>query len=568
MSTQKILAPEHLVSDDTVRDLALVNPYMSAVENIKRGIRSARPDLATGEQATRVSMCRRSILKFAKTYLPNHFDMPFGEHHVDLARAIEAEDSPDEIEARLRAGITREGKRIARIEPREHGKSTFMLVAVPLWWLAYKLKYFIVLFGATEDAVTAHFADLQERIDPSINPDSLLLQDFPHLAPMIDFKGQFVSWTDTKIRLLSGATIVCRGITAKFRGMKEGGRRPDAMVLDDPQDEEDVLTFYRREKLNRRFRKTIMNLGGRECDIIAEGNLMHKESLLAQLVKDRRVWDGKLYKAENLPPKAEEAEFRIGNSKSDGSPLWPEGWTTERLRRKKLEIGRHYAIEFLNEDRGDEEKIYNTGRFMRFDRRQLKLSGFRVIAFWDAATGKKESKDPDFASIAVVATRMLNGKQYRAWLRAIKYPVDEERARMYDEAPQRFYFVLDCFLKRCPAQVQIDAAIDLLERYPITRLFFEDNGAWSILVPEIQARAKERGVAVPLKQFSQSKNKPQRIMNAEPVIHHRTFFAKQLHPLVLAQFGDFPLGHDDAPDSIIAVIEQFEKTGRRVMGFV
>jgi len=385
---------------------------------------------------------------------------------------------------------------------------------------------------------------------------------------MIDFKGQFVSWTDSRIRLVSGATVVCKGITAKFRGMKEGGRRPDALVLDDPQDEDDILTYYRREKVNRRFRKTIMNLGGRECDIIAEGNLMHKESLLSQLVKDHRVWDGKLYKAENLPPKAEEAMFKIGNLKQDGQPLWPEGWTMERLARKKLEIGRHYAIEFLNEDRGDEEKIYNTGAFMRFDRRQLKLSGFRLVAFWDGATGKKEAKDPDFASIAVVATRTLTGKQYGAWLNAIKVPVDPERVRMYNDSPQRFYFVLDCFLKRCTPQIQIDAALDLLERYPIETLYFEDNGAWSILVPEIKSRAAERGVSVPLKQFNQSKNKAQRIMNAEPVIHNRTFFAKQLHPLVLAQFGDFPLGHDDAPDSIIAVVEQFEKTGRRIMGFV
>lgn len=550
------------------RDIILDNPFQSAVENLKRGIRSAKPEMATGSQAERIARGRRSIEYFAKTYLPNHFNLEFGEHHHDLCQMIEAQDTPEEIEARAKAGIYREGKRIARIEPRGHGKSTFMLIAVPLWWLAYKLKYFVVLFGATEPAVISHFADLQELIDPSINPDSLLLQDFPHLAPLADFKNQFVAWTDVKIRLLSGATVVCRGIMSKFRGMKEGGRRPDAMILDDPQDEEDVLTFYRREKTIRRFKKTIMNLGSQECDIIVEGNLMHQESLLANLIRDRRVWDGKLYKAENLPPKAEDAMYVLGNSKHDGSPLWPQRWSMKLLHQKKLEIGRDYAIEFLNEDRGDDERIYNTNMFMRFDRRQLKLKGFRILAYWDPATGKKEAKNPDFASIAVVATRMLNGKQYDAWLKAIDLKVDPERVRIYNESPQRFYWVLDCFLKRCKMKDQIDAAIDLCISYPIEKVYYEDNGAWSIALPDIQARAEERRVNVRVFPFPQTQNKPQRIMNAEPAIHTRTFFSKQLPPLVIAQFGDFPLGHDDAPDTIVGIIDQFERFGKKVIGFI
>jgi len=550
-----------------VRDIAQVNPFASAVENMRRGMRTTRPELATGEQAERIAKGRRSIEFFAQTYLSKYFSSPFGEHHHDLCDVVLAQDSPEEVEARKKAGLNRDGKRVARIEPREHGKSTLMLVAVPLWWLAYQMKKCIVLFGATEDAVTAHFSDLQEQVDPSINGDSLLLQDFPHLQPMIDFKGQFVAWTDNKIRLMSGATVVCRGITSKFRGLKEGGFRPDAMILDDPQDEEDVLTYYRREKINRRFRKTIMNLGGEECDIIAEGNLMHKESLLANLVKDRKVWDGKLYKAENLPPKIEEAMFPLGNTKQDGSPLWSAHWSKARLRKKKLEIGRHYEIEFLNEDRGDTERIYNTSNFMMFDRRQLLLKGFRVVSFWDAATGKKEARDPDFAAISVIATRMLNGKQYAAWLKAINIEPDPERVRMYDENPARFYWVLDCFMKRCAPRKQTDGAIDLMLKYPIDTMHFEDNGAWSVMIPEIKSRANERGVKIPLKTFTQSKNKTQRIMNAEPVITDRTFFATQLNPLLVAQFGDFPLGHDDGPDSVVALIEQFEKTGRRVMGF-
>ena len=567
MADSKTFFPEDLIQSPD-RDLALVNPYLSAIDNIRRGIRATRPDMAVGSQAERISAGRRSIEFFCQTYLSRHFNLPFGEHLRDLCAAIEAEDTPEEIQQREKAGLRRDGKRIARIEPREHGKSTLMLIGVPLWWMAYKLKYFIALFGSTDEAISKHFSDLQEQLDPTINPDSLLLQDFPHLVPLIDFKGQFVGWTDKRIRLSSSATVIARGVTGRIRGIKEGGRRPDAIVLDDPQDEEDVLTHYRREKIFIRFRKTIMSLGDDQCDIIVEGNLLHKESLISRLVQQKRVWDGKLYKAENLPWKEEDSVFTIGNTKSDGLPLWPARWSVDRLQKRKNEIGREYAIEFLNEDRGDEERIYNTGAFMRFDRRQLNLKGFRITGFWDPATGKTEAKNPDFAAIAVVATRMLTGDQYAAWLKAIKIKVDSERVRLYNESPQRFYWVLDCFLRRCPVKTQTNVAIDFFERYPIEKMYFEDNGAWSTLLPEIERRSDERAVATRVIGFPQTHNKVQRIMQAESVIHDRTFFAKQLSPLVLAQFGDFPLGHDDSPDAIIGIIERFEKTGRKVIGFV
>ena len=550
------------------RDLAMVDPYLSAIENIRRGIRSTRPDMAVGSQAVRITKARNSIEFFAKTYLPNHFNLEFGEHLRDLCAAIEAGDTAEEIQQRERAGVRRDGKRIARVEPRDHGKSTLMLVAVPLWWLSFKLKNFIALFGSTDQAIGKHFSDLQEQLDLSINPDSLLLQDYPHLIPLKDFKGQLSGWTDSRIRLSTGATVVSRGLTGRVRGIKEGGRRPDAIILDDPQDEEDVLTHYRREKVFIRFRKTIMSLGDDQCDIIVEGNLLHKESLVSRLIRQKKVWDGKLYKAENLPWKEEDAEYVLGNTKSDGSPLWPERWPMERLRKRKLEIGREYAIEFLNEDRGDEDRIYNTGAFMRFDRRQLNLKGFRITGFWDPATGNTESRNPDFAAISVVATRMLTGDQYGTWLKAINIKVDMERVRLYNESPQRFYWVLDCFLRRCPTKIQTDAAIDFFEQYPIEKMYFEDNGAWSILLPQIESRSNERGVKTRIIGFPQTHNKTQRIMQAESVIHDRTFFAKQISPLVLAQFGDFPLGHDDAPDSIIGTIEKFEKLGRKVIGFV
>ncbi len=103
-----------------------------------------------------------------------------------------------------------------------------------------------------------------------------------------------------------------------------------------------MLTQYQRKKASRRFHKTVLNLGGEECDVFVEGNLMHRESLLAELLKNTEVWDGKLYKAENVPHRPGD-QFPVGNTKEDGSPLWPERWPAQRLAARRTPIDRASA---------------------------------------------------------------------------------------------------------------------------------------------------------------------------------------------------------------------------------
>jgi len=532
-----------------------------AVQGLKRGRVSVR-------QRKRIDRCR-DFEEFCKEYLPHHFTKPFGEHHHDLISLIEC-------------GAVNRRLRVVRAEPREFGKSTFMIVAAPLYWLAYRLKWYIVLFGSTHDAIFPHYSALQDELEPNTqvvpgetgvkSSNEKLLSDFPHLRPMLDFKGQFISWTDYRMRLVSGATVECRGIMSKFRGLKMKQYRPDAMIIDDPQDEEDVATFFRREKLARRFRRTILNLGGENCDIFVVGNLMHKESLIAKLLKSPN-WDGKLYQAINLP-RPQGLEFVIGNTKKDGSALWPERWPKEVLDRKKEEMGseRDFALEFLNLDKGEEDVIYDSSAFMRFDHRRLNLKGFQVVGWWDPSDpGVTAVRDSDYPCIVIVATRQFKFEHIDKLLKALKVKAWTDVVRKPYEGMRRWYFVCAAYIRKDKPEGQVEAALDLLERYPVSKLWYEDNGGWGMIRPYLQQRAKERGVALPLKLFSQSKNKVQRIMKAQPVINSRVVFDKNLSFTYFSQFDDFPnpSAHDDAPDATVAVLDRFEsrREGRRPFAF-
>ena len=171
-----------------------------------------------------------------------------------------------------------------------------------------------------------------------------------------------------------------------MRGLKENERRPD-VIGDDLQDEDDVSTAFRRQKLMRRFRSTIMPLISREGDLYVEGNLMHDDSVLANLLRDPE-WDGKLYRALNTELPNEEG-YPIGNTKTDGEPLWPDGWSKEALVKKSKEAlvkkrrdikDREFDLEYLNKSRSEEDSLFVTSRFQRFRSSQIDFNrGMRVI---------------------------------------------------------------------------------------------------------------------------------------------------------------------------------------------
>ncbi len=470
--------------------------------------------------------------KFCQIYLKHHFSEPFGEHHRDLFRLIK------------QAGT---GIHAVRAEPREHGKSTTMLIGAVLYWLAYKKKSFILLIGAGAGAIGPHFLAMQSELDPDTG-NQLLLGDFPHLRPAKDFKGQLEKWTDTKIKLASGATVAVATLYSGFRGIKEGATRPDAVILDDPQDEDKVSTAWKRERAVARVRNTILSLGSQFCDYIIEGNLMHKDSIVGTFLRDP-TWDAKLYRAYNLPRDQDE-DFPIGNTKEDGSPLWPQVWPRERLEAKQAMIGsRAFDLEFLNRDRPMGEVIYNSAEFKRF---QLKpgqsLKGYDVLIYWDPSTGKKPGAKStgsglDPAAIVTVASKKIRSQKY--------------------QTPMRFYWVLDAVVERLSPEEQIDVALARLKRFPATQLCYENVGGFDVLIPFIRRRAKELGVRLPLRPVPQTQNKYQRIANEgmQMIIKTRTFFHDGLPVEYFRQWDGFPDPgvHDDGPDATVGAIERLER---------
>ena len=76
------------------------------------------------------------------------------------------------------------------------------------------------------------------------------------------------------------------GSGKKIRGRKHRNWRPDLLVLDDIENDENVRTPEQRKKLESWFLKAVSKAGDDYTDIIYIGTLLHYDSLLAKTLNN------------------------------------------------------------------------------------------------------------------------------------------------------------------------------------------------------------------------------------------------------------------------------------------
>jgi predicted phage terminase large subunit-like protein len=341
--------------------------------------------------------------------------------------------------------------------------------------------------------------------------------------------------------LANYATVRAKGLGARMRGMKHRQRRPDLAILDDPESPETADTFLKRNRHKRWFGGTFMGLGADGWDIFVIGNLPHHDCLIADLVKDSG-WDGKLWRAENIPERPEE-RYPVGNTRTDGSALWPEMWSLEKLMKYRAEpnVGAlGYAREMMNDPREEEHKAFNLSEFCFFDFVIEDLSNYsELVISLDPAGGENPGEvrrgKRDYA-VAVVMGRTKTT------------PVHID--------------VLDVWMKKVLPDAQIDAVLDLYTFFPAV-ISAEENMFKNLLKTSLERRSRERGLFPHVKVRTSAQNKITRILSLQPPIRqHIMRFAKHIkdkYPEYFAHFDEFPGTYDDAPDATEGGLRALEK---------
>lgn len=241
----------------------------------------------TGPGGIRQQLGQIDYEYFARAYLPDYCNLPPCQfHHEQYAEMRWIEDHGGGIKEIIAA-------------PRESAKSTLWNTIYVANNVLYAKKHYIVIVSDSSDQAE----DDLKKVKEAIEDNEYILEDFGAL------KGK-TTWKTDAILTKNDVMVIARGSGKKIRGIKHKQYRPDLIVLDDIENDENVMSPDQRKKLMNWFTKVVTKAGSIDTDIVVIGTILHYDSLLNNLL-GKPGYRRKKYKAV---------------IKDSDSPLW-EDWT-------------------------------------------------------------------------------------------------------------------------------------------------------------------------------------------------------------------------------------------------
>lgn len=257
--------------------------------------------------AARRAEAERDFGAFARTYFPHYL-----KHAPSLLHSYLFTRLGGIVEA-----ATSQNDAIAA--PRGEAKSTLVSLLFVLWCdLTARKHYIILIMDAFEQAAVQ-----LEAIKAEYEVNPRLAADFPEAV------GRGRVWQTGVIVTAAGTKIEVFGSGKRIRGRRHGPYRPDLVIGDDLENDENVRSPAQRDKLQGWLTKSVMKLGGagEKMDVVIIGTILHYDSVLARLLENP-LWTARRFKALLRWP--------------DHMPLW-ERWEAIYRNEGEAAAARFYA---------------------------------------------------------------------------------------------------------------------------------------------------------------------------------------------------------------------------------
>ncbi len=226
--------------------------------------------------AERRKRARDDYEYFARTYFPHYVKKGNALlHDYVYKRLPEMVDSP-------------EGQHEAVAAPRGNAKSTLVTQIGVIWCVVTgRKRYPLIIMDAFEQAAT-----MLEAIKAELEFNPRLLMDFPDAA------GKGRVWQVGTIVTVNDAKIQVFGSGKRMRGLRHGPHRPDLVIGDDLENDENVRSPEQRDKLENWLKKTVLSLGPADdsMDVFIIGTILHYDSVLSRLLNNP-LWKRRKFKA-------------------------------------------------------------------------------------------------------------------------------------------------------------------------------------------------------------------------------------------------------------------------------
>lgn len=484
------------------------------------------------------------IAFFARYFFPHYCYVDSGWFHRELFR-------------QFRRKILKQGPtKTAIAAPRESAKSTITCFILAMWVLCYADllgKHYVLITSDTAELAAEHVQNIKEELEGNDDLREVFGEQILPGEP----------WTGTRIRTQGGFTVSSKGTGGNIRGIKKGARRPDVLIADDLENDENSQTIEQRKKLKRWFFRAFCKAGTRGVDIFAIGTILNSDSLLANLIDAKKSpgFDGQKYQGvirwsksalwsrwerlySDYNKTAEEREtaadaFFEAHHKAmtiGTEVLWPQYKDYYTLMKLRFTEGpTSFSQEIQNEPVDPSECLFKSDWFAYFEEEKLLDMGVSftsIIGSCDPSMGKSEKDCPSaIITLGVTKTGAL--------------------------------YVLDASIEWRPPSEIIEDIILLYERRKHDAIGVEDNVFQEFFKNELIRIASERKKYLPVQGITSIKDKDLRIQRLEPMIKNGTIKFQKKHTRLIEQLQYYPNADaKDGPDALEMAVQMVERLVR------
>ena len=518
-----------------------------AEERKKLNTRYQNGEPVMGEHGLRKELAAFDLSYFGRAYLPHYFIRKSPHFHEELDEIWEKGVMKDLNPTKEARTISRmKGSRNVTAAPRGHAKSTNFTFKDDLHAILYGYKHYIIILSDSSEQAEGFLEDIKTELEENAN----IIMDFGSL------KGD-KAWRSGVILTSTNIKVEAIGSGKKVRGRRHRNWRPDLIVLDDIENDENVNTPEQRRKLKSWFEKAVSKAGDTYTDIMYIGTILHYDSLLNNVLQNPR-YKAKKYRAviseavntklwdewesiyTNLFDEDHEAHARKFYEEHEADMLlgtevlWEEKLSYYDLMEVKISEGEaSFNSELQNDPIDPDNATFNPEWFDYYEPELMDFTSpeFIFVGANDPSLGK--NKKSDTSSIINLAVSLKSGYMY----------------------------VVDASVEKRKPDVIIEDVFEMNRRLKrdCKKGFFKfgvETVQFQYYFKEVMAKkSAEEGEYLPIEEIQSSVNKVLRIESLQPLIKNKYIKFNREHKALL-KLQEFPMGkNDDAPDGLQMAVQ-------------
>ena len=496
----------------------------------------------SGEKGLRKQLAAIDLEYFGRAYLGHYFVRESPKFHGELdqiwsegvLKGLNPYKDAKEID-KLK------GCRRAIEAPRGHAKSTTFTFKDTIHAALYQYKHYVIILSDSSDQADGFLADIKTELEDN----ALIKEDFGSMEGKV--------WKSNVILLKNGTKIESIGSGKKIRGRRHKQWRPDLIVLDDVENDENVNTPDQRKKLASWFYKAVSKAGDTYTDIVYIGTLLHYDSLLAKVANNpeyktvkyqgvisfasnQELWDAWEVIYTNLANENRQEDARnFYESNKEAmlkgiEVLWEAKLSYYDLMIVKVSEGEaSFNSEIQNDPIDPDTCVFNEEWFSWYEPSLIDFSQPQFLFYGanDPSLGK--NKKSDTSAIITVAKDIKTG----------------------------YLYVLLASIEKRKPDVIIEDAIATSKRLKTEHKkgfieFGVETNQFQYFFKDVMAqRSAEANEYLPITEIQSVGNKDVRIQSLQPFIKNGFIKFNREHKTLIKQLLEYPFGkNDDGPDCL------------------